>query len=147
MNRHWKTYVGLSLAGIALVTGMAILTRVWVLTAIPIGFLFGFFLQKGELCGASAFSEVLVMMDRQKVAGLWESLGAEVVRKRTDVAGDGLDVVALRLTRGNAPAVPAHVHVRHAVAGVGEALAHAGPPPVAPVLADAVRRDDERSLA
>lgn len=43
----------------------------WVLTAVPIGFLFGFFLQKGDLCGASAFSEVLVMKDRRKLAGLW----------------------------------------------------------------------------
>ena len=42
-----------------------------VLTAIPIGFLFGFFLQKGDLCGASAFSEVLLMKDWRKIYGLW----------------------------------------------------------------------------
>jgi hypothetical protein len=45
--------------------------HVWVLTAVPVGFLFGFFLQKGDLCGASAFSEVLVMKDRRKLFGLW----------------------------------------------------------------------------
>ena len=71
MNKHWKTYVTLSVAGIGLLTAIAIWTKILVLTAIPIGFLFGFFLQKGDLCGASAFSEVLVMRDRRKVAGLW----------------------------------------------------------------------------
>jgi uncharacterized membrane protein YedE/YeeE len=45
--------------------------QLWVLTAISIGFLFGFFLQKGELCGASAFSEVLSARDSSKVFGLW----------------------------------------------------------------------------
>ncbi len=56
------------LAGICLV---AWITGLWVLTAIPIGFLFGFFLEKGDLCGASAFSEVLVMKDWRKIWGLW----------------------------------------------------------------------------
>lgn len=45
--------------------------RLWVLTAIPIGILFGFFLQKGDLCGASAFSEVILMKDWRKIWGLW----------------------------------------------------------------------------
>ena len=40
-------------------------------TAIPIGVLFGFFLQKGDLCGASAFSEVVLARDWRKVWGLW----------------------------------------------------------------------------
>jgi len=56
------------------VTIVAAATGVWVLTAIPIGFLFGFFLQKGDLCGASAFSEVLVMRDGWKVLGLWVAI-------------------------------------------------------------------------
>ena len=63
MNKHWKTYLGLSAVGIALVTGLSIWTQIWVLTAIPIGFFFGFLLQKGDLSGASAFSDVLVMRD------------------------------------------------------------------------------------
>jgi len=50
---------------------VAIITRLWVLTAIPIGFLFGFFLQKGKLCGTSAFSEVLLMKDWRKIWGIW----------------------------------------------------------------------------
>ena len=41
------------------------------MTALPIGFLFGFFLQKGDLSGASAFSEVLMMKDNRKLFGLW----------------------------------------------------------------------------
>jgi uncharacterized membrane protein YedE/YeeE len=56
------------MAGLCLV---AALTGLWVLTAIPIGFLFGFLLQKGDLCGASAFSEVILMKDGRKVWGLW----------------------------------------------------------------------------
>jgi uncharacterized membrane protein YedE/YeeE len=71
MTKNWRSYLTLSALGIVLITVLAIWTEVWVLTAIPIGFLFGFFLQKGDLCGASAFSEVLVMKDRRKVAGLW----------------------------------------------------------------------------
>lgn len=71
MTKNWRSYLTLSALGIVLITGLAIWTEIWVLTAIPIGFLFGFFLQKGDLCGASAFSEVLVMKDRRKVAGIW----------------------------------------------------------------------------
>jgi len=62
---------GISALAIVIITLAAIYTRVWVLTAIPVGFLFGFFLQKGDICGASAFSEVLVMKDRRKLFGLW----------------------------------------------------------------------------
>jgi len=53
------------------VTIAAFLTHLWVLTAIPIGLMFGFLLQKGDLCGASAFSEVVLMRDGRKVWGLW----------------------------------------------------------------------------
>jgi uncharacterized membrane protein YedE/YeeE len=53
------------------ISAVAWITHLWVLTAIPIGFLFGFFLQKGDLCGASAFSEVLIMKDWRKTWGLW----------------------------------------------------------------------------
>jgi uncharacterized membrane protein YedE/YeeE len=71
MTKSWQSYLTLSVVGIVLICGIAMWTEIWVLTAIPIGFLFGFFLQKGDLCGASAFSEVLVMKDRRKATGLW----------------------------------------------------------------------------
>jgi uncharacterized membrane protein YedE/YeeE len=67
----WKSYASISFIGMSIVVAVAASTSLWVLTAIPIGFLFGFFLQKGDLCGASAFSEVLLMKDRRKVFGLW----------------------------------------------------------------------------
>jgi uncharacterized membrane protein YedE/YeeE len=57
--------------GIIVATAVASATGYWVLTAVPIGFLFGFFLQKGDLCGSSAFSEILLMKDKRKVLGLW----------------------------------------------------------------------------
>ncbi len=70
-NHPWKVILSVSAAAIAAITIIAVAARLWVLTAVPIGFLFGFFLQKGDLCGASAFSEVLVMKDRRKLFGLW----------------------------------------------------------------------------
>jgi uncharacterized membrane protein YedE/YeeE len=66
-----KWGAGISVSAIIVITVVAAYTRVWVLTAVPVGFLFGFFLQKGDLCGSSAFSEVLVMKDRRKLFGLW----------------------------------------------------------------------------
>ncbi len=51
----------------------------WVVTAIPVGFLFGFFLQKGDLCGSSAMSEVLLFRDARKLAGLWVAIVVSMV--------------------------------------------------------------------
>jgi uncharacterized membrane protein YedE/YeeE len=51
----------------------------WVLTAIPIGVLFGFFLQKGDLCGSSAFSEVVLARDWRKVWALWVAIVVSMV--------------------------------------------------------------------
>jgi len=68
---NWKAILTISAIGVVIITLIAAFTRLWVITAIPIGFLFGFFLQKGDLCGASAFSEVLLMKDSRKLAGLW----------------------------------------------------------------------------
>jgi hypothetical protein len=58
---NWKSYVFICLAVIVIIIALSAYFHLPVLTAIPIGFLFGFFLQKGDLCGASAFSEVLLM--------------------------------------------------------------------------------------
>ncbi len=75
----WKLYVLVSLAVLVIVTSVALVTRVWVLTAIPIGFLFGFFLQKGDLCGSSSFSEVLLMKDWRKMWGMWVCIVVSMV--------------------------------------------------------------------
>ena len=68
---NWKSYIFISLAAIAAVIALSVFFRLPVLTAFPIGLLFGFFLQKGDLCGASAFSEVLLMKSWKKTWGLW----------------------------------------------------------------------------
>ena len=78
-SAHWRIYVIASAAILCAATIAAVATRLWVLTAIPIGFLFGFFLQKGDLCGASAFSEVLLMKDWRKVWGLWVAIVTAMV--------------------------------------------------------------------
>jgi uncharacterized membrane protein YedE/YeeE len=69
-----KAFVRWGFFGFLFVAG----TLVWALaaglpalTALPLGFLFGFFLHRGDLCGASAFSEVLLMRDARKVWGMW----------------------------------------------------------------------------
>ena len=68
---NWKSYVFICLAVIVIIIALSAYFHLPVLTAIPIGFLFGFFLQKGDLCGASAFSEVLLMKSWKKTWGLW----------------------------------------------------------------------------
>jgi uncharacterized protein len=67
---QWWPFLASFFAG-ASVLLVAIFTGRWVLTAFPVGLLLGFFLQKGELCGASAFSEVLLNGEGRKVFGLW----------------------------------------------------------------------------
>ena len=65
---------GVFVVVLAAITVAAWVTGRWVLTAIPIGALFGFFLQKGDLCGSSAFSEVVLARDWRKVWGLWVAI-------------------------------------------------------------------------
>ena len=76
-SRPWPFWMFVIL-GIGFFIG-ALVTRRWVLSAFPIGLLFGFFLQKGDLCGASAFSEVLLMRDGRKVFGLWVGILVSMV--------------------------------------------------------------------
>jgi hypothetical protein len=73
-NENWKRYAWFGLIVIILPFLISIYTRLWVYSAITIGFLFGFFLQKGQLCGSSAFSEVIIMKDRKKLWGLWVAI-------------------------------------------------------------------------
>jgi uncharacterized protein len=70
-NEKWKIVTLISLIGLIAIIFTSAITGLWVLTAIPIGFLFGFFLEKADLCGSSAFSEVLLVKDWHKLAGLW----------------------------------------------------------------------------
>ena len=63
-----------AVAGLVLLIGalgLSVGTGLWVYSAVAVGLLFGFLLQKGDLCGASAFSEVIVMGDTAKLWGLW----------------------------------------------------------------------------
>ena len=71
---NWAAYATVSIAALLATIVAAVTTQLWVLTALPIGFLFGFFLQKGDLCGSSAFSEVILMRDTRKVWGLWVAI-------------------------------------------------------------------------
>ncbi|CAN2040763.1 YeeE/YedE family protein [Candidatus Magnetomoraceae bacterium gMMP-15] len=76
---NWKPYTLVSIVTLFVFTVIAAFTHLWVLTAIPIGFLFGFFLQKGDLCGASAFSEIILMKDWQKMFGLWIAIVVSMI--------------------------------------------------------------------
>ncbi|MEZ4551817.1 MAG: YeeE/YedE family protein [Desulfobacterales bacterium] len=69
-HKNWKPTLLLWGVGLAVTLVISAVTRLWVLTAIPVGFLFGFFLEKADLCGASAFSEMIMMKDREKFWGL-----------------------------------------------------------------------------
>ncbi|MGM0454228.1 MAG: YeeE/YedE family protein [Thermodesulfobacteriota bacterium] len=78
-EQNWKK--PLLMMGILIIvfTGLSLVTGLWVFTAIPIGFLFGFFLEKADLCGASAFSEVLLMKDWTKIGGLWVVIAVSMI--------------------------------------------------------------------
>ena len=78
MQNRWKTVTLLALLILAGITTVAAITGVWVLTAIPIGFLFGVFLEKSDLCGSSAFSEVILTRDPRKVGGLWVAIAVSM---------------------------------------------------------------------
>ncbi len=93
MSRKQGKATAVLIALVVTVVGIfAWATGRWVLTAIPIGVLFGFFLQKGDLCGASAFSEVVLTRDWRKVWGLWVAI---VVGMVVIAAGDLLGWIQL----------------------------------------------------
>ena len=75
----WKLHMLAWLVALAAITAYAAATKSWFLTAAPVGFLFGFFLQKGDLCGSSAMSEVLVFRDARKLAGVWVAIVVSMV--------------------------------------------------------------------
>jgi uncharacterized protein len=67
----WKLVVAIFVTVSIGILIAARITGYWVLTALPVGFLFGFFLEKGDLCGSSAFSEALMMRNWKKIQGIW----------------------------------------------------------------------------
>jgi hypothetical protein len=69
-REKWKPIILFSLIAITIIMIISAKTGLWVLTAIPVGFLFGFFLEKADLCGASAFSEIILVKDWQKFLGI-----------------------------------------------------------------------------
>jgi uncharacterized membrane protein YedE/YeeE len=101
---------------LAAITVAAWGTGRWFLSAIPIGVLFGFFLQKGDLCGSSAFSEVVLVRDWRKVWGLWVAI---VVSMLGIALGDLLGWIQLNPK----PLVWASAVVGGLVFGVGMVLA------------------------
>jgi len=70
-SKSWKAVSLLALVIMAIIVVIAAATGYWFLTALPIGLLFGFFLEKADLCGASAFSEAIMFKDWRKIQGLW----------------------------------------------------------------------------
>ena len=74
----WKAVFVTAMLVSIVVTLVAAVTGLWVLAAIPIGFLFGFFMERSDLCGASAFSEVVLMKDVDKVWGLWVTIAVSM---------------------------------------------------------------------
>ncbi len=88
----WQRYAFIGVFLLLASSGAAIWTGLWVITAVPVGILFGFFLQKGDLCGASAFSEVLTAKDWSKMAGLGVTI---VVSMLAFALGDLLGLVNL----------------------------------------------------
>ncbi|ROL61190.1 YeeE/YedE family protein [Bacteroidetes/Chlorobi group bacterium ChocPot_Mid] len=75
-----KTFFIIIFSSIAIFFAIfGIVTSQWYLTAIPIGFMFGFFLQKGDLCASSAMSEMIMFKDRSKIWGFWVAIVSTMI--------------------------------------------------------------------
>ncbi len=66
-----KMFMGLIIIIVCVSIVLGISSSAWYYFAIPIGFLFGYFLQKGDLCASSAMSEAIMFRDRSKLWGFW----------------------------------------------------------------------------
>jgi len=78
-NNSWKLWFAISIVFIILSVAIAVATELWVILSLGVGFLFGFVIQKGDLCGSSAMSEVLLFKDRSKLYGLWIAIISSMV--------------------------------------------------------------------
>lgn len=75
-----KKILTISLALLAVFFAIyGIATSQWYLTALPIGFMLGFFLQKGDLCASSAMSEVIMFKDKTKLWGFWVAIATTML--------------------------------------------------------------------
>jgi hypothetical protein len=87
-NARWGVWAGLALLFVAGTSVFAFSQGLVAMVGLPLGFLFGFFLHRGDLCGASAFSEVLLMRDGRKIWGMWVCIVTSmVVFAALDLAG------------------------------------------------------------
>lgn len=78
-TRGWIPWLVLALVFAGGVLAYALAMGLPSLVGLPLGVLFGFFLHKGDLCGASAFSEVLLTRDGRKVWGMWVCIVTSMV--------------------------------------------------------------------
>ncbi len=79
MNKQWKGLLFFSAIFIILIAIISIITEKWVILSLGVGFLFGFAIQKGDLCGSSAMSEVILMRDGSKLFGIWIAILSSMV--------------------------------------------------------------------
>ncbi len=116
MRKSWRAVSIIALLSMILIVIAAALTGMWVLTALPIGFLFGFFLEKADLCGSSAFSEAFMFKDWRKLQGIWVTA---VVSMLGFALLSGLGLVKLNPK----PFIWANYVVGGAIFGIGIVLA------------------------
>lgn len=79
MINNWKISLGFSLFFLIGIVIITLITSQWVILSLGVGFLFGFALQKGDLCGVSAMSEVIIMRDKKKLFGFWIAILTSMV--------------------------------------------------------------------
>jgi len=79
MINNWKISLGFSVFFLIAIVIITLITSQWVILSLGVGFLFGFALQKGDLCGASAMSEVIIMRDKKKLFGFWIAILTSMV--------------------------------------------------------------------
>ena len=79
MFNNWKISSGFSILFLIAIAIITLITTQWVILSLGVGFLFGFALQKGNLCGASAMSEVIIMKDKKKLFGFWIAILTSMV--------------------------------------------------------------------
>ncbi|MFN3305645.1 MAG: YeeE/YedE family protein, partial [Candidatus Kapaibacteriota bacterium] len=74
MKWNWKMWFGIFLIITIIPFIVALQTNYWWVGALSVGILFGFALQKGDLCGSSAMSEIILFRDKSKIFGLWVAI-------------------------------------------------------------------------